>query len=62
MNSKNNSFPVFKTNKMENDSNLTVKKKPLFETKLMNKDIEKEKDKEKEAKESDSETIEIYDF
>ena len=57
MNSKNN-FPVFKTNKMENDSNLNIKKKPLFETKLMNKDIEKEK----EAKESDSETIEIYDF
>ena len=62
MNSKNNSFPVFKTNKMENDSNLNAKKKPLFETKLMNKDIEKEKEKEKEAKESDSETIEIYDF
>ena len=58
MNSKNNNYPVFKTNKMENDSNLNIKKKPLFETKLMNKDIEKEK----EAKESDSETIEIYDF
>ena len=57
INSKNN-FPVFKTNKMENDWNLNIKKKPLFETKLMNKDIEKEK----EAKESDSETIEIYDF
>jgi len=56
--SKNNNFPVFKTNKIEKNLNLNTRKKPLFETKLMNKDI----DKEKEVKESDSETIEIYDF
>ena len=57
-NYKYNNTPIFKTNKMENDLNLNMKKKPLFETKLMNKDFEKKI----EVKESDSETIEIYDF